>query len=81
MDLKAFETTSVNMEWALLVTVQAPVEDVERIMECVTQITPLAMGKYDSNSYQTTPGIERYRPREGAAAGSEDGIRARPGGV
>ena len=62
----------------LLITVQAPVEDVPRIMEHVTRVTPLAMGHYDSNSYQTAPGAERYRPREGAAAGSEDSVRMRP---
>ena len=36
------------------------------------------MGKYDSNAYQTGEGIERYRPREGAAAGAETDLRKRP---
>lgn len=79
MDLKAFETTSVRMQRFLKISVQAPTEDVERIMEHVTGITPLLMGNYDNNAFQTATGIERYRPREGAAAGAEDGIRTRPG--
>ena len=81
MEKRDFETRSVRMERRLLVTVQAPEEDVDRIMEHVTRLTPLAMGKYDSNSYQAAPGLERYRPREGAAAGAEDDLRKRPGVV
>lgn len=77
----SFETTSARMEPLYLVTVQAPAEDVDRIMERVAEIVPLAMGKYDNNAYQSAAGIERYRPLEGAAAGAEAGIRKRPGVV
>jgi len=63
----------------LLITVQAPAEDVERIMAAVTGITPLTMGAYDGNAFQTAPGTERYRPLEGAAAGAEASLRHRPG--
>lgn len=65
----------------LLITVQAPAEDVERIMAAVTGITPLTMGAYDGNAFQTAPGTERYRPLEGAAAGAEASLRHRPGVV
>lgn len=78
---RGFETTSVRMTPLLLVTFQAPGEDVDRIMEAVTSITPLPMGKYDSNAYQSASGIERYRPLEGAAAGAERDLRRRPGTV
>ena len=74
-----FETTSVRMELLLLVTFQAPAADVDRIMEAITAIAPLRMGKYDSNAYQSADGIERYRPLEGAAAGAETELRRRPG--
>jgi hypothetical protein len=77
----AFETASVRMEPQLLVTVLAPSEDVERIMARVTQIVPLIMGAYDNNAFVSAGGIERYRPREGAAAGAEEGVRQRPGTV
>jgi hypothetical protein len=73
-----FETTSVRMELLLLLTVQAPAAEVDRIMEAVVAIAPLAMGKYDSNAYQSADGIERYRPLEGAAAGAETELRRRP---
>lgn len=78
---RGFETTSVRMTPLLLVTFQAPGADVDRIMEAVTAITPLPMGKYDSNAYQSASGIERYRPLEGAAAGAERDLRRRPGTV
>ena len=77
--LSAFETTSVRMESLLLLRFQAPPEDVDRIMEAVCALTPLAMGKYDCNAYQSAGGTERYRPLEGAVAGPETELRKRPG--
>lgn len=82
MDANGFETTSVRMEKRLLVSVFAPEEDVARIMEHVVRVDPLAQGaRYDSNAFQSAPGIERYRPLEGAAAGPEQDVRTRPGVV
>lgn len=82
MKIEGFETKSVRMERLLIVDVYAPEEDVDRIMGNVCKIDPLAQGvKYDSNAYQTAPGVERYRPLEGAAAGPETGVRKRPGVV
>ena len=79
--ISAFETPSVYMDAVLFLRFQAPEEDVERIMAAVCALTPLAIGKYDSNAYQAAAGIERYRPLEGAAAGPETEIRKRPGVV
>ena len=79
---QGFETKSVCMERLLQVSVFTPEEDVDRIMEHVCQIVPLAQGdSYDSNAYQSAPGVERYRPLEGAAAGPETEVRKRPGVV
>lgn len=77
--LENLETVSVKLVRMLLIVVQAPPEDVERLMTEVTRITPLAMGNYDCNAYQSASGIERYRPLEGAAAGAETETRERPG--
>jgi hypothetical protein len=74
-----FETSSVSMEPMVLLTFQAPTEDVDRVMGEVVKIVPLSMGKYDSNAYQSGAGVERYRPLEGAAAGPETEVRKRPG--
>lgn len=81
MEMRGFETLSLHMERLLLVTVQMPAEDVDRVMEQVVKAAPLAMGKYDSNAYQSAAGTERYRPLEGAAAGAESEVRKRPGVV
>ena len=79
---RGFETTSVRMEHAIQMSFFSPEEDVERILDHVCQITPLPLGGcYDNNAYQTAPGIERYRPLEGAAAGPEVEVRKRPGVV
>lgn len=75
---EGFETRSVRMERKCLLTVQAPADDVDRIMAAVTQVTPLIMGRYDSNAYQSGSGVERYRPLEGAAAGPEIEVRKGP---
>jgi hypothetical protein len=76
--MDAFYTRSVQMEQFTLLTFQAPEADVERIMAAVTSIIPLAIGAYDSNAWVSASGIERYRPREGAAAGVEEIVRQRP---
>src|SRR5882757_2637986 len=77
--LSPFETHSVRMESYLLVTVQAPNEDMDRIAAAIGGITPLLLGHYDQNTYETAAGLERYRPLEGAAAGAEAELRKRPG--
>jgi len=79
--LDAFETHSVRMVRFWTVTVQAPQEDVGRIMAYVAEVAPLRQGPYDSNAYVAPPGIERYRPLDGAAAGPETAVRERPGVV
>jgi hypothetical protein len=81
MSANGFETKAVRMEPMLLLALQAPADDVDRIMAAVTRIAPLAMGKYDSNAYQSSGGIEWYRPLEGAVAGAETEVRKRPGTV
>lgn len=81
MSVQPFETMSTQMAPMVLVTVQAPGEDIDRIMQAVTLLAPLVMGSYDNNAYQSAGGIERYRPLEGAAAGAETEIRKRPGVV
>jgi hypothetical protein len=75
------ETLSVTLEPRTVLSFQAPGEDVDRIMAAVVRITPLDMGKYDRCAWQSAPGVERYRPREGAAAGAETEERQRPGVV
>lgn len=79
--MKSLETTSAWLRQMYLVTFQAPVEDVDRVMREVTKIVPLRMGNYDNNAYQSGTGVERYRPLEGAAAGPETETRRRPGVV
>ncbi len=79
--LAAFETRSVEMRHFWTVTIQAPAEDVDRIMAHVTSVTPLMQGPYDNNAYVTATGTERYRPLPGAAAGPETAVRERPGVV
>jgi hypothetical protein len=81
MQRAGFETTSMRMERLLVVNVFAPTEDVDRIMEHVGWIAPLIQGAYDSNAFQSAAGIERYRPRDGAIAGTETEVRKRPGVV
>jgi len=81
MPSRSFESKSLRMEPFLLVSVQAPEADVARIMEQVRRLAPLAVGRYDSNAFQSAAGIEHYRPLEGAAAGAESEVRRRPGVV
>ncbi|HVJ32279.1 MAG TPA: hypothetical protein VND94_04120 [Terriglobia bacterium] len=77
--LAGFATTSMTFEALWLVTFQAPKEDVARVLEAVTAVTPLRIGKYDRNAFETATGTEHYRPLDGAAAGAESETRLRPG--
>ena len=79
MPSQAVETKSLRLEPCLLVSVQAPEADVERIMAAVIRLTPLAIGSYDRNVFRSAADIEYYRPLEGAAAGAEASARRRPG--
>lgn len=81
MPLAPFETTSVRMERRLTIEIQAPEDDVDRVMDAVVALTPLEQGPYDQCALQSAPGVERYRPRDGAAAGAESALRKRPGVV
>ena len=76
-----FETASVVMTALFTVTVLCPLHDVPRIMDAVRRVAPLVQGPYDGNAFVSAPGIERYRPLEGAAAGAEPDVRERPGTV
>jgi hypothetical protein len=77
--LEARETPTLSLQSMLLVIILAPAGDIDRLMEAVGRLTPLPMGNYDCNAFQSASGIERYRPRHGAAPGAEDGLRQRPG--
>lgn len=79
--IEPFVTPSIRMERLYSVRVLAPLEDVDRLMEHVARIVPLAHGAYDSNDWVTAPGTERYRPLDGAVAGHETQVRQRPGVV
>ena len=79
MQSQLIETNSLRLEPCLLVSLQAPEADVERIMAAVTRLAPLAIGRYDRNVFQSAAGIEYYRPLEGAVAGAEGETRRRPG--
>ncbi len=76
-----FETPSIRMERLYAIRLLAPVEDVDRILDHVTRVVPLVQGAYDNNAWVAAPGIERYRPLKGAAAGAETEVRQRPGVV
>lgn len=81
MPKKGIDTKSLRLEAHYLVSVQTAVEDAARLMSEVTRLTPLLIGRYDCNVFQSGAGTEHYRPREGAAAGAEDEVRHRPGVV
>lgn len=78
-ELHAFDTESVRMQAQFLVTFQTPEDEAERILDELTRIVPLTYGNYDKCALVSAPGIEHYRPLDGAASGPEDQVRKRPG--
>lgn len=75
---QGFETNAIVMEPQWLVSFQAPVQDVDRIFERITEVISLQHGKTDKNAYRAPSGIEYYRPLEGTPTGAEDEVRKRP---
>ena len=73
-----FSTRAINMQPFWKLTYQAPVEDIDRIFDSVTEVTPLVQGKTDRNGYRAASGFEYYRPLEGTPTGAEDELRKRP---
>ena len=76
---QGFETNAITMEPHWMVSFIAPAEDVDRIFERITDITPLVHGKTDNNAYRAPSGMEYYRPLDGTPTGAEDAVRKRPG--
>lgn len=76
---QGFETNAIVMEPHWLVCFQAPVEDVDRIFDRITESVALQHGKTDRNAYRAPSGLEYYRPREGTPTGAEEAVRKRPG--
>ncbi|MDQ0471641.1 hypothetical protein [Labrys wisconsinensis] len=77
--LAPFETASSRYEAVFLVSFQAPEDEAEAILDRLAAVDPLVLGAYDRCSWQSAPGLERYRPRPGAMAGAEEALRRRPG--
>lgn len=75
----SFETKLVLMEQMVLLPLQVPLGDVDRIIEEVVEVVRLTIVKFDSNAYQGVTGVERNRRLEGAAAGPETELRQHPG--
>lgn len=58
------------------VRVQTPEAHVERLLAAVTAVHPLDYGPYDSVSFATRPGVQRFRALPGARnAATEDVVR------
>lgn len=75
---KGFNTNAVAMEPHWLISFQAPIEDVDRIFDRITDFTSLQHGKTDKNAYRAPSGVEYYRPLDGTPTGAEDAVRKRP---
>lgn len=73
-----FETRSITMLPMWQVAFLAPDEDIDRIFDAITDITPLDYGQTDRNGYRIPAGIEYYRPKPDAPTGADD-PRQRPG--
>jgi len=72
-----FDTPPIELLAMWQVVFLAPDEDINRIFDAVSEITPLDYGKTDRNGYRLPGGIEYYRPTDEAPTGS-DGPRERP---
>ena len=69
MHTQRIEGPSFSLEPVYLVHVNVPSGDVARVLEAVTQATPLRHGNYDRVAYRSASGIEQFRRLRGSRAG------------
>jgi len=62
---------SYRLERAYLVSVHVPSADVDKVLAAAVAAVGLDYGEYDQVAYLDAPGLEQFRPREGAKAGAQ----------
>lgn len=66
------------LEPVYLIDANIPTEDVDAVLNSVTEAVSLAYGRYDQVAFISSPGIEQFRSLEGSRAGRQESVRRVP---
>ena len=69
IDINSLETRTGRVERVWQVEIQATPDDVEKIIDSVMEVDPLAYGRYRRNAFVTAVGRETYLPEENSTRG------------
>jgi hypothetical protein len=72
LDLRKLETENTTIEMGYLVRVQIPADDVSRVLESITQVSPLRYGNYEQVAFRYNAGTLQFKPLEGSQDGDID---------
>jgi hypothetical protein len=68
IDINSLETRTGRVERVWQVEIQATPDDVEKIIDSVMEVDPLAYGRYRRNAFVTAVGRETYLPEENSTS-------------
>jgi hypothetical protein len=66
LDITKIETESSAIEEEYLVRVQIPPDDVSRVLEAITGVSPLRYGRYEQVAFRSNTGTLQFKPLEGS---------------
>lgn len=72
MDTTKLVTENVDIEPEYLVRVQIPPADVSRVLEAITNVSPLRYGKYEQVAFRSSTGTLQFKPLEGSKEGDSE---------
>ncbi len=68
-DLRTFSSKSATVSREFVIRTYLPEEDVAKTLRAVTEVVPLRYGSYENVAFQSSPGIQRFRPVSGSHLG------------
>jgi hypothetical protein len=68
-DLRTFSSNSATAVQEFVIRTYVPEEDVSKTLQAITEVVPLRYGSYANVAFQSSPGIQKFRPVSGSHLG------------
>ncbi len=72
MDSSRVITQNATIQRACLFRVQIPTDHVTRVLNAITNVTPLRYGNYEQVAFRHRRGIQQYKPLTGSKTGEAE---------
>jgi hypothetical protein len=70
LDLNSFTSQSATTCHEFVIRTYVPVEDVDKTLQAIAEVTPLRYGSYENVAFQSAAGTQKFRPLSGSHLGS-----------